>query len=99
MRYITVKNKKLYKLFFKFELKRLQYKNIFCNTRIPDYIRQEAFDNLNKINSNSSFTAIRQKCSSTDKTRSVSNHFKLSRIKLRLLISNDYINGVKKFSR
>jgi len=97
MKYLIIKNKKLYKLFFKFELKRLQYKSIFFNISVPDYIRQKAFENLNATPANSSFVRIKQRCYVTNNSRSVLNHFKLSRIKLRLLISNNYVNGVKKY--
>ncbi len=96
MRYLLIKNKKLYKLFYKFELKRLQYKSLFFNTKLPFYIRQKAFLLLTKINKNSSYVTIKQRCFLTNNNRSVLNYFKISRIKLRLLISNNYINGVKK---
>jgi ribosomal protein S14 len=96
MKYLLIKNKKLYKLFYKFELKKLQYKSLFFNTKLPFYIRQQAFFHLTKISNNSSYIAIKQRCFITNNSRSVLNHFKLSRIKLRLLISNNYINGVKK---
>ena len=96
MKYLLIKNKKLYKLFYKFELKKLQYKSLFFNIKLPFYIRQHAFSHLTKISNNSSYIAIKQRCFITNNSRSVLNHFKLSRIKLRLLISNNYINGVKK---
>lgn len=99
MRYLLIKNKKLYQLFFKFELKRLQYKSLFLNTKLPNYIRQNAFLQLSKLNKNSSFVSIRQRCFLSNSSRSVSTHFKLARIKLRLLISTNYINGVKKMNR
>ena len=99
MRYLLIKNKKLHKLFYKFELKRLYYKSIVYNRKLPTFIRQNAIIILSSINKNSSYTSIRQRCFITNKGRSVSNHFKLSRIKLRSLISNNFINGVKKFNR
>lgn len=98
MRYLLIKNKRLYKLFFKFELKRLQYKSLFMNRKLPNYIRQEAFLSLNKMKSNYSFITLKQRCFITNNGRSVLNHFKIARIKLRLLISNNYINGIKKFN-
>lgn len=98
MKYLMIKNKKIYKLFFKFELKRLQYKSLAYNLKIPGYIRQYSFLSLSKLSSNSSYVMIRQRCFVSNNGRSVSNHFKLSRIKLRLLISNNYINGVKKLN-
>lgn len=99
MRYLLIKNKRLYKLFFKFELKRLQYKSVMLNTKLPNYIRQGAFTCINKLNKNSSYVAIKQRCFVSNNGRSVLNHFKISRIKLRLLISNNYINGVKKSNK
>jgi small subunit ribosomal protein S14 len=99
MKYLLIKNKKLYKLFFKFELKRLQYKSIMLNARLPNYMRQRALTYINKLNKNSSYVNIKQRCFITNNSRSVLNHFKLSRIKLRLLISNNYVNGVKKFNK
>lgn len=94
-----MKNKRLYKLFFKFELKRLQYKSVMLNRRLPNYIRQRAFVCINRLNKNSSYVLIKQRCFITNNSRSVLNHFKLSRIKLRLLISNNYVNGIKKSNR
>nr|AKT94002.1 ribosomal protein S14 [Acanthamoeba castellanii] len=99
MRYLLIKNKKLYKLFFKFELKRLQYKSIMLNTKLPNFVRHKALAYINKLNKNSSYVNIKQRCFITNNGRSVLNHFKLSRIKLRLLISNNYMNGVKKFNK
>jgi small subunit ribosomal protein S14 len=69
------------------------------NRKLPNYIRQKAFTYISKLDKNSSYVAIKQRCFVTNKGRSVLNHFKLSRIKLRLLISNNYINGVKKSNK
>lgn len=99
MKYLLIKNKKLYNLFFKLELKRLQYKSVFFNQSLPNYIRQKAFTEMVSIEKSSSYVSIKQRCFNTNNSRSVTNHFKLSRIKLRLLISNNFINGVKKVNR
>ena len=98
MRYLIIKNKKLYKLFYKLELKRLKYKSVFYNRLLPNYIRNKAFSFLKSIDNKSSFTRIKQRCFITNNSRSVVNHFNISRIKLRTLISNNYLNGVKKLS-
>jgi ribosomal protein S14 len=98
MRYLIIKNKKLYKLFYKLELKRLQYKSLFYNRLLPSYIRSKAFYFLKSIDNKSSYTRIKQRCFVTNNSRSVINHFKISRIKLRTLVSNNYLNGVKKLS-
>lgn len=99
MRYLLIKNKRLYNLFFKLELKRLHYKSVFFNRALPNYIRQKAFIEMAGIDKNSSYVSIKQRCFNTNNSRSVANHFKLSRIKLRLLISNNFVNGVKKVNR
>ena len=75
MKYLIIKNKKLYKLFFKFELKRLQYKCIMLNRNLPNYIRQQAFVSINKMNKNLSYVSIKQRCLITNNGRSVLNHF------------------------
>jgi ribosomal protein S14 len=97
MNYLKIKNKKLYRLFYDFELERLQYKFIFSNIRLPYFIRQQAYVKL--TNTKNSYVAIKNRCFITNKNRSLYNHFKLSRIKLRLLASNNYINGIKKYNK
>jgi small subunit ribosomal protein S14 len=97
MRYLLIKNKKIYKLIYSFELKRLQYKTIIFNENLPFYIRQHAVVNLNRLHNNkNSFVNIHQRCFFTNRGRSVFNFFKISRIKLRCLLSNNYITGIKK---
>lgn len=96
MRYLLLKNKKIYNLIYTFELKRIQYKTIIYNSKLPYYIRQKAIINLHDLNSKSSLIKLRQRCFFTNKSRSVFNFFKISRIKLRYLISNNYLNAIKK---
>ncbi len=96
MRYLLLKNKKIYNLIYTFELKRIQYKTIIYNTKLPYYIRQKAIINLHNLNNKSSLIKLRQRCFFTNKSRSVFNFFKISRIKLRYLISNNYLNAIKK---
>lgn len=91
-----LKNKRLYNLFFKEELKKLCYKSIFFNRNLPTYIRQKAYVSL-KNNSSKSFITKKRNCLITTSSRSITNHFKISRIKLRMLFSNNYINGIKKY--
>lgn len=96
MRYLLVKNKKLYKLFYKMELKYLRLKYVALNCFLPFYIRQEAFLGITK--KKISYVNIKQRCFVTNKSRSVYNYFKISRIKLRGLMSAGTINGTKKNS-
>jgi small subunit ribosomal protein S14 len=95
MKYLKIKNKKVYRLYYSQELKQLKYKYIFNNIKLPGYMRQEAF---NELSACSSFVKIKRRCFITNKSRSVSKLFKISRIKLRTLVSNNFINGVKKLS-
>lgn len=95
MRYLLIKNKKLYREYFKNELNNVLYKNILYNQKLPNYIRQFAFFNKQKT---ISITKIRQRCYFSNKSRAIFNHCKLSRIKLRFLISNNFLNAVKKSS-
>jgi ribosomal protein S14 len=97
MKYLKTKNKKLYRLFYSIESQKIQYKFIFNNTNLPPYIRQQAFNKL--IETKSSYVSIKNRCYITNKNRSLFNYFKLSRIKLRLLASNNYINGIKKYNK
>lgn len=98
MKYLLFKNRKLYKLFFRFELKRLQLKVILLNQNLPGYIKQKAADQMNKTKPSASFVFIKNRCFITNRSRAVSTYFRISRIKLRMLISNNYFNGAKKSS-
>jgi small subunit ribosomal protein S14 len=53
---------------------------------------------LNKLNKNSNKIRISNRCILTGRTHSVLKSFKVSRIKLRELISAGLINGTKKSS-
>lgn len=97
MRYLLIKNKKLYNLFYNLELKKLKYKFIFNNTYLPGFVRQYALMSYNRIYK-ISCSSIKQRCFYTNNSRSVLNYFKISRIKLRLLVSNNYLNGIKKIN-
>lgn len=98
MRYLLIKNKKIYNLLYKNELKRLQFKSVIYNRKLPYYIRQVAIFKLSQLDSKTSVVSLRQRCFFTNRSRSVFNFFKIARMKLRLLISNNYVNGLKKSS-
>lgn len=95
MRYLLIKNKKIYKEYFKNELDTLLYKNVIYNQNLPNYIRQFIHFSKKKM---TSICKIRQRCYFSNKSRSVLNYHKLSRIKLRALISQNKLNGIKKSS-
>jgi ribosomal protein S14 len=97
MKYLIRKNKKLYKIFKDNEINRIYYKFVFYNTLLPDFLRQAAFNRLQETGISNNL--IKQRCFITNKSRSVFNDFKISRIKLRSLISNNFINAVKKYNK
>jgi ribosomal protein S14 len=97
MNYLKIKNKKLYKVFKNNEIKRVHYKFVFYNTKLPENIRQAALTALQS--QGISDVQIKQRCYITNRSRSVFKNFKISRIKLRTLISNNFINSVKKYNK
>lgn len=92
MQYQLYKTKKKLKYITGIEKTQLLLKSILCNLNLPFYIRQSGGLKLFKLD----ISSIRNRCLITNKSRSVFNHFKLSRIKLRWLASNGYINAIKK---
>jgi ribosomal protein S14 len=92
MKYLLFKNKKLYNTFFNNEIQILKLKFISKNLKIPAFIRQQAaMGSYRKYN-----LKARNRCVISNKSRSIFNYFKISRIKLRQLFSNSFVNGVKK---
>jgi small subunit ribosomal protein S14 len=98
MRYLYIKTKKLFKKFITTEIQNINYKNILTNRNLPNYIRQHAIEILQKTDREVKNYTIRNRCYITNKSRSVNNLTKLSRIKLKTLISNGYMNSIKKSS-
>jgi len=92
MNYQYYKSKKRLHNFSKSEKNKIFLKSIFLNTRLPKYIRNEAAIKYFSLKN----TPVKNRCFLTNNPRSIFNYFKLSRIKLRWLASNNYINGIKK---
>lgn len=61
-------------------------------------IRYKTQIELNKLIRDSSKTRLSNRCLATGRTHSVHKSFRLSRIKLRELISSGFVNGTKKSS-
>ena len=89
---------KSFKKFIADEIRKINYKNILANRNLPNYIRQQSVEILQKTNKEVKNHTIRNRCYITNKSRSVNNYTKLSRIKLKTLISNGYMNSIKKSS-
>jgi small subunit ribosomal protein S14 len=92
------RDKKRRKLFFKYELKRLQLKTIANNQYLPKEIRFTSQVQLAELPKNSSSVQIKNRCVITGRPRAVYKLFKISRIKLRELALSGKLPGVRKSS-
>lgn len=95
---LVERDKKRRKLVEKYELKRLELKNIINSTSLPIKIRWEATLKLSKLPRNSSKVRLRNRCVITGRSRGVYRDFKMSRIMFRQLASNGELSGVRKSS-
>ena len=98
MKYLFIKIKNIFYSIIKYELMRLKYKYIFYNTKLPYFLRQQAFFCLNELPKNSSLIKLRNRCFQTNKSRSVFKYFNINRFQLKLKISFGKTSGVKKSS-
>jgi small subunit ribosomal protein S14 len=93
-----LKDKKKRKLFCKHEQKRLVFKSIVRDEKLPDMVRWKASLKLTRLPKNSSKVRIRNRCVITGRPRGVSRHSRISRIALRDLASMGLMNGISKSS-
>ena len=89
-------DKKRRKLFLKYFEKRSIYKNIIKNPQATTEERYKAQFLLQKLPRNSLKSRIKNRCVLTGRTHAIVSPFNISRIKLRDLVSNGKIPGVKK---
>lgn len=94
----VLKDKKKRELFCKHEKKRLVFKSIVRDEKLPDMIRWKASLKLARLPKNSSKVRVRNRCVITGRSRSVSRHSRISRIVLRDLASMGLMNGISKSS-
>jgi len=85
-------------LFFIYEKWKLSLKSIIKNKQIKLNYRFYAYQILLTLENNSSITKIQNRCIITGRARSVSKHFKLSRIMIRNYFVLGQIMGLKKSS-
>jgi small subunit ribosomal protein S14 len=78
--------------------KRANLKSILRDKTQDLSTRYKAQIELNKLNKDSSRIRLSNRCTITGRTHSVASSFRLSRIKLRELISIGHVNGAKKSS-
>ena len=83
-------------LYGKYELQRLQLTALIRDSKVPNHIKSECQKNLNRLPRNSSLIRVRNRCVLTGRGRSVYRFCRLSRIKVRELASQGWIQGVQK---
>ena len=93
-----LKDKKKRKLVCKYERKRLVFKSIVRDEKLPDMVRWRASLKLARLPKSSSKVRIRNRCVVTGRPRGVYRHSRISRVVLRDLASMGSMNGVSKSS-
>lgn len=89
-------DKKRRLLYLKSLEKRLSYKNIINDVNSTESDRYRAQLSLQKLSRNSSGIRIKNRCILTGRTHGLVGPFNISRIKLRDLVANGKIPGLKK---
>ena len=92
------RDKKRRSLFCKYELKRLELKNIIHDLKFSKEIRYKTLQEFNKLPRNSSKTRIKNRCILTGRGHSVLRFCGFSRLKFRELASQGLLMGVTKVS-
>lgn len=96
MKHLFIKDHKNRVNFNKNEKKRLILKFLLNNTTLSNEQRIILNDKLQNLNNKVSYTKINNRCSITFRGRSNLRTFKLSRIRLRELVSLGLVPGYKK---
>jgi small subunit ribosomal protein S14 len=94
----VLKDKKKRSLVCKYERKRLVFKSIIRDEKLPDMVRWRASLKLARLPKSSSKVRIRNRCVLTGRPRGVYRHSRISRIALRDLASMGSITGISKSS-
>ena len=95
---LIYRDKKKRNLYSKYEMKRVEYKSIINDLRLPKELRYNTMVLLNKLPRNSSQVRIHNRCILTGRSHSVLRICKLSRIKFRDLASQGLLMGITKAS-
>jgi len=98
MKNIVRRDQKRRNLFYKNELKRVQYKSIIKDFSIPGETKDQCVYKLNKIARNSSKVRIKNRCILTGRGKAVYSFCRLSRIRFREAASQGLLLGVSKSS-
>ena len=92
------RDKKRRTLYLNYELKRIEYKSMISNLSLSPEIRTDFIHKLNKLPRNSSLIRIKNRCILTGRGHSVHRFCRISRIKLRELVSQGLMMGISKSS-
>ncbi|CAM9119916.1 unnamed protein product [Choristocarpus tenellus] len=84
--------------FSKYESRRNILKSILYSQNLNYKIRWWAQLNLNKLPRSSSICRVKNRCIQTSRSKSVLSNYKLSRLRLRRLVSRGLFPGVRKAS-
>lgn len=92
--------RKLFKIFYRKKLvfKMLKYNSIFfkCQWKKKSIAYKKMIEKLNLLPLNSSIVRLKNRCILTGRARGVHRNFKISRLRLRALISKGFIPHVYK---
>lgn len=84
--------------FLKQELRQLLNLSMSNNTLLTNKIRKSFALKVWSIGQSSSVTRIKNRCVLTGRSKAIYRMFKVSRLMLRQLASNGFVNGVRKAS-
>jgi ribosomal protein S14 len=98
MKYLSYKDLTRRKLFKKNELEKIRLRAVCSNQKLASPIRFLYLQKLATFSKNSSLTRIKNRCIVTGRSQSVYKFFRLNRITLKEMISQNLINNVRKSS-
>jgi len=98
MKKLLEKDKKIRKNVKNFEKKKLILKTISNNLNLPDLLRFNAFNNLNKISNQTSKTFISNRCVNTINKKKFNKLTHFSRMVFLMLVRDKSIHGLDKVS-
>ena len=96
--HLAIKDNKRRHKCLKYEWKRLQLKTVAENMLLPMEVRFKARLSLTELPRDSSKVRIRNRCILTGRPRGVYKHWRISRIKIRELMAENKIPGLRKSS-
>lgn len=96
--HLSIKDHKRRLKCVKYEYKKIQLKSIAENSALPMELRFKARLDLTELPRDASVVRIRNRCILTGRPRSVYRRWRISRIKIRELMAENKIPGLRKSS-